>query len=137
MRHSSYPLNFAVTETIEVTLKINDKGSPHTIELMFDFEDTSGLPPELGSTLLIKFIDDTSYSIIAQTKKASSATIYFTLVEKGASSNKDHDFITAKLSKVDIAALEITADYRRREIPVPETKAAIIKKTIRCLMNTD
>jgi len=139
--HSLYPLNFIITESIDVTLNISDKGSPNSIELIFDFSDTSGLPTELGSTLIIKFTDGTSCSIIARTKKINSSIIYFTLVEKGSNSSltspsgKNDAFITDKLSKVDIRELMIMADYKQREILIPETKAAIIKNTIQCLTN--
>ena len=140
VRHSLYPLNFTVTESIDVTLNISDKGSPNILELIFDFNDTSGLPTELGSTLLIKFTDGTSCSIIARTKKASSGIIYFTLAEKESHSsqnsqlsNNNDVYITDKLSKTDISTLVIMADYKQREILIPETKAAIIKNTIQCL----
>lgn len=139
--HSLYPLSFIITETIDVTLNISDKGSPGTIELIFDFSDTSGLPTEMGSTLIIKFTDGTSCSIIARTKKTNSSIIYFTLVEKGSNSSltlhsgKNDGFITDKLSKVYISELIIMADYKQRKILIPETKAAIIKNTIQCLTN--
>jgi hypothetical protein len=133
VRHSTYPLNFSVTDKIDVTLKINDKGNANTIELLFDFEDASGLPTELGSTLSIKFIDGTTHSIIARTKKEKASVIYFALNE---AVTKDDRFLIDKLSNVDIATLAIIADYKQREILIPETKSAIIKKTIRCLLNS-
>jgi hypothetical protein len=133
IRHSLYPLNFVVTENIEVTLKINDKGSHHIIELMFDFEDASGLPTELGSTLAIKFKDGTTHSIIARTKKVNASMIYFTLTESGL---KDTRSLIEKLSNVEIAVLTIIADYKSREISIPETKASIIRQTIQCLHDT-
>jgi len=130
IRHSLYPLNFSVTENINVILKINNKGSANTIELMFDFEDASGLPTDLGNTIAIKFIDGSSYSIIARTKKVKASVIYFALKEVGT---KEDRFLIDKLSNVDIAAFEIIVDYKQRKILIPETKAAIIKMTIRCL----
>jgi len=130
IRQSFYPLNFSVTDNMVVMLKINDKGSPNTIELILDFEDESGLPTELGSMLSIKFIDGTSNSIIARTKKANTSIIYFTLNETGS---KDDPFMIEKLSKNNIRALVIIADYKQREILIPETKAAILKKIILCL----
>jgi hypothetical protein len=130
IRHSLYPLNFVVTENIDVTLKINDKGATNTIEFIFDFDDKSGLPTELGSTLSIKFIDGTIHSILARTKKANASMIYFTLIE---SDSKDNRSLIDKLSKVEISDLTIIADYKQREIYIPATKASIVKKTIQCL----
>ena len=132
IRHSLYPLNFVVTENIDVTLKINNKGSSNTIELVLDFEDKSELPTELGSTLSIKFIDGTVHSILARTRKVNASVIYFTLFESGSKGDR---VLLEKLSKVDITALAIIADYKQREIPIPETKASIVKKTIQCLLN--
>ena len=130
VRHSLYPLNFVVTENIDVTLKINDKAAPNTVELIFDFEDKSGLPTELGSTLSIKFTDGTTHSIITRTKKVKTSVIYFTLIEP---SSKDDRSLINKLSKIEIASLVIIADAKQREIRIPETKAAIIRKTVLCL----
>lgn len=132
IQHSLYPLSFVITENIDVTLKITNKGAPNTIELIFDFNDKSGLPTELGSTLSIKFIDGTSHSIIARTKKANASMIYFTMIDSGSEYNQS---LIDKLSKVDIAALAIIADYKQREIDIPETKASIVKQTIQCLRN--
>ena len=94
VRHSLYPLNFVVTENIDVTLKINDKAAPNTVELIFDFEDKSGLPTELGSTLSIKFTDGTTHSIITRTKKVKTSIIYFTLIEP--SSKDDRSWVSIK-----------------------------------------
>jgi hypothetical protein len=140
VRHSVYPLNFTVTENIDISIKINDKGTPGIIEFVFDFEDTSGLPVELGSTLTIKFTDHTTWSIIASTRKVKSSIVYFTLSETSSNtSTANHSpkadiTLTDKLSKADISTFEITADYKQREIPVAETKSAIIKRTILCLL---
>lgn len=142
IRHSIYPLNFTITENINASLKINDKGSSNTIELVLDFEDKSGLPTELGTTLSIKFSDHTTYSIIASSRKIKPSIVYFTISETGSRtsttnhSNKADRFLTDKLSTVDIRTFEITADYKQREIPVAETKSEIIKKTILCLLNS-
>lgn len=130
IRNSLYPLNFVITENIDATLKINDKGAPNTIGFIFDFEDKSGLPTELGSTLYIKFIDGTTHSIIMRTKKVKTSIIYFTLIEP---SSKDNRSLINRLSKVDIVSLAIIADYKQREIFIPKTKAVIIRKTILCL----
>lgn len=140
--HSVYPFDFNVNESITVSIKINDKGTRGILEFVVDFEDTSGLPVELGSTLTIKFIDHTSYSIIASSRKVKSSIVYFTISETGSHastsnhSNKADRFLTDKLSKVDIRAFEIIADYKPREIPVAETQSAILKKTILCLLNS-
>lgn len=122
---------------MEVALKLSENGSGNIIELMLDFDDKSGLPMELGSTLTIKFIDDTKYSIIARTKKITSSAIYFTLVDKkvNATSRKNDTTFAEKLMNVNILSLEIIADYQPREISMPGTKATIIKKTIQCLMD--
>jgi hypothetical protein len=132
IKYSSYSLNFAVTETIDVKLKLSTKRSQNIVELVLDFEDMSGLPTELGSTLSIKFIDGTTHSIIARTKKTSASVIYFTISESGLEYDRS---IIGKLSKVDISVLAIVADYEQREIFIPETKATILKKTIQCLLN--
>jgi len=128
--HSVYPLNFTITENIDVALTINDKGSPNTIELIFDFDDKSGLPTELGSTLYIKFIDGTTHSLLARTKKDNASIVYFTIIESGT---LDLSLFIEKLSKIDITAFIITADYQQRVVLIPETKAVIIKKTINCV----
>jgi len=141
VRRSVYPLDFGVSESIDVSIKINDKGAPGIIEFVLDFEDSSGLPVELGSTLTIKFTDHTTFSIIASSRKVKSSIIYFTISETGSrtsatsNSNKTDRFLTDKLSNVHIRTFEITADYKQREIPVAETKSAIIKKTITCLLD--
>lgn len=135
-----YPLGFPVTENIEVLININDKGRPGQIEIVFDFEDRSGLPVEMGSTLTIKFIDNTTYSFIASSRKLKSSKMYFTIAEAGSQtatsySNKSDNLLTDKLLKVDIHSFEISAEYKKREITINETKSAIIKNTIRCLLN--
>jgi len=130
IRHSIYPLNFKINENISVSLKMNDKGSSNTIELVLDFEDKSGLPTELGSTLSINFADGTTHSVIARTKKINTSVVYFTL-----NNTDSNDRFLDKLSKVDIVTLVIRADYEQREISIPETKASIVKKTIQCLLN--
>lgn len=132
IRHSLYPLTFAITENIDLTLKINDEGARNTIELIFDFDDKSRLPIELGSKLSIQFIDGTTYSIIARTKKINASIIYFTLTESGP---KDNRSLIEKLSDEEIAVLTIIADYKSRKICVPETKASIMRQTIECLHN--
>lgn len=140
VRYSSYPMNFSVTESMEVLISLNDKGMPGTIEIVFDFEDSSGLPVEPGSTLSIKFVDNTTYSIIASVRKIKSSIAYFTLPEARShpttnkQSNPADTFLADKLSKVEIRAFEISADYKKREIPITETKSAIIKNTILCLL---
>jgi hypothetical protein len=144
IRYSSYPLNFNVAESLEVLININDKGMPGHLEIKFDFDDRSGLPVEPGSTLSIKFIDNTTYSIIANTRNIKSSTAYFTLSEANShrsannGTNAQDKLLTDKLSKVDIRAFEISADDKKREITITDTKSDIIKKTIHCLLaNTE
>ncbi len=140
VRQSLYPLDFGVSESIVVSVKIHDKGKPGIIEFVFDFEDTSGLPVELGSTLTIKFTDHTAWSIIASTRKVKSSIVYFTISDTGSrTTTTNHSknanlSLTEKLSKIDIRSFEIYTDYKQREILVAETKAVIIKKTILCLL---
>lgn len=126
IRHSLYPLNFTVTESIDVTLNISDKGSRNIIELIFDFNDKGGLPVELGNMLTLNFMDGTSISALARTRKVYSSIVYFTFHHQSSK----NDTLLEKLSDMDILSFEITADYEKRKIPIPATKAAILKETI-------
>ena len=130
IRQSSYPFDFAVDQDIRVTLKISDRGMPNTLDLMLDFNDHSGLPTALGSTLSLRFVDGTSYSIIARTKNVKVSMIYFAL---NASSKQEHLPLIEKLSRIDLRAMEIAADDTVREITIPETKAVIIRRSISCI----
>lgn len=130
IRQSCYPFDFAVDQDIPVTLKISDRGIPNTLDLMLDFNDYNGLPTALGSTLSLRFVDGTSYSIIARTKNIKTSMIYFAL---NSLSKQEHLHLIDKLSRIDLRAMEITADYLLREIIIPDTKAVIIRKSVSCL----
>jgi len=129
IRQSLYPLDFVVDEHLQATQKMSDRGLPNTIDLMLDFNDRSGLPAALGSTLSLQFVDGTSYSIIARTRKANTSTIYFAL----NALKKEHVQLIEKLSHVDLRALEITVDDTARAITIPDTKAVIIRRSISCI----
>jgi hypothetical protein len=133
-----YPLQFSVSENIDVALTFSALEASNRLDLSLDFDSRSGLPVEPGSTLTITLTDGSDYAAISHSKKARTGIIYFTLFKSasGQPLNPEEKSLKAKLTTLEIKSLKVIADDKQRMIQIPDTKAAIIKTTIQCLLHS-
>jgi len=138
LKKSSYPLNFATTNSeINALVQFNNQAKEKTVEMSLAFTDKSGFEVSLGDILTIQFEDGSEFSFLATKKRSRASISYFVLLKPVRNDQLNYlsygdILLCKKLHEENIKSLGFIANYKKIEILIPETRAEIIKIIINC-----